>query len=137
MCPMATSETPIRAYRAPMTNDAVAGHGVAAVAGLMAAVTLLPADTGTGWLAALAGTSGALGLVVLNLVAVAVRAHTHTERWAVANAALVGLAFVGALLCVDAGRELRIDPTPTLWVQLFIALICGSVLVAKERLRRS
>lgn len=134
---MATSGTPTPAYRAPMTNDALAGHGAAAVAGLMAAVTLLPTDTETGWLAALAGTSGAVGLVVLNLVAIAVRAHVRTERWALVNAALVALAFVGALLCVDAGRDLLIDPTPTLWVQLFIALVCGSVLVAKERLQRS
>lgn len=134
---MATSPTPAPVYRAPMTNEALTGHGVAAVCGLMAAATLVPTDASTGWLAAFLGTLGALGVVALNATAVALRAHTQQNRWALANAVLVGVSFVGALLTLDSGRELWLDPTPTLWVQLFVALVCGSVLVAKDRAQRA
>ena len=135
MCAMATSpSTPARPqYRAPMTNERLVGHVVAAVCALLALVVIAPLDTATGWVPALVGCVALVGVLGVNAAAVLLRSHTHSTRWAVANATGVALAFLGAVLALDAGRDFPLPPTPNLWLQLFIALMTGSVLVAKDR----
>ena len=126
--------TPARPqYRAPMTNERLLGHAVAAVCAVLALAVLTPLNRATGWVPALVGTVALVLTAGLNLAAVARRAHTHATRWAAANAAGLAIAFLGAVLALDAGRELTLPPTPNLWIQLFIALLTGSVLVANDR----